>query len=100
MERRTKIICNKIRCKICGEILESKHVHDFRPCKCFKESKGTKGCAADGGTEYLRRVGNPDDYEELSITRLYTDEERDEFNRHQELLAEQYDGWIAFDYMD
>lgn len=54
-----KIITNKIRCKKCGDIIESKHVHDFKMCKC-----GAVG--VDGGHDYLRRLGNPDDWEGLS----------------------------------
>lgn len=54
------IIENKIRCKKCGEIIVSNHVHDFKWCKC-------QSCAVDGGREYLRRNGNEKDYEELSI---------------------------------
>ena len=44
----TKIIKNAIRCKLCGEVIESKHVHDFVQCKCG-------ACAVDGGHDYLRR---------------------------------------------
>ena len=44
----TKIIKNVIQCKMCGEVIESKHVHDFVQCKCG-------ACAVDGGHEYLRR---------------------------------------------
>lgn len=44
----TKIIKNAIQCKLCGEVVESKHVHDFVQCKCG-------ACAVDGGHEYLRR---------------------------------------------
>ena len=29
-----KIITNKIRCKKCGDIIESTHCHDFKFCKC------------------------------------------------------------------
>ena len=49
-----KIIRNAIRCKKCGDIIESKTVHDF------------KFCAVDGGFDYLRRCGNLGDWEELS----------------------------------
>ena len=54
-----KIKINKIRCKRCGDIIESKTVHDFKFCKCG---------AVDGGKEYLRRcfINTEDDYEELS----------------------------------
>ena len=44
----TKIIKNAIQCKLCGEVIESKHVHDFLQCKCG-------ACAVDGGHDYLRR---------------------------------------------
>lgn len=99
MKRKRKIIHNRIRCKLCGEIIESKSRHDFVGCKCFRESGGEKGCAVDGGHDYCRVLGNLEDIEEMFESRLFTDEERDEYNRHQELLAEQY-GWIAIDYME
>ena len=56
-----KILRNMIKCKKCGEIIESKSTHDFNWCKC-----GT--VFVDGGHEYLRRgfKDSPDDYEELS----------------------------------
>ena len=53
-----KIIRNRIKCKKCGEIIESTSRHDFKFCKCV-------AVAVDGGKDYLRRVGNKDDYEEL-----------------------------------
>lgn len=54
-----KIIRNAIRCKKCGDIIESKTVHDFKFCSCGS-------CAVDGGLDYLRRCGNLGDWEELS----------------------------------
>ena len=51
---------NKIRCKKCGEIIESKTIHDYVFCKCG-------ACAVDGGHTYLRRSGYPDNWEELSV---------------------------------
>ena len=53
-----KIIRNRIKCKKCGENIESTSRHDFKFCKCG-------AVAVDGGKDYLRRVGNKDDYEEL-----------------------------------
>lgn len=50
---------NRARCKKCKRIVESKHVHDFVWCLC-------KSIAVDGGREYLKRVGDPGDLEELS----------------------------------
>lgn len=53
------IIRNKIRCKKCGDIIESVSVHDFKFCSCG-------ACAVDGGHDYLRRCGNLEDWEDLS----------------------------------
>lgn len=39
---------NICKCKICGDVIESKRVHDLVECKCG-------ACFTDGGTEYLRR---------------------------------------------
>ena len=35
-----KIISNKIQCKHCREIIESKNVHNFVTCKCEACSVG------------------------------------------------------------
>ena len=57
MER--KIIRNRIKCKHCGDIIESISVQDFKFCSCGK-------VAIDGGQCYLKRTGNPNNWEELS----------------------------------
>lgn len=54
-----RIIRNAIRCKKCGEVIESETVHDFKFCSCGS-------CAVDGGHDYLRRCGNRENWEELS----------------------------------
>ena len=54
-----KILVNKIQCKKCKDIIESKYVYDFKWCVC-------RNIAVDGGLEYLRRVGNLEDIIELS----------------------------------
>ena len=43
-----KIISNKIQCKHCGKIIESKHIHEFVTCKC-------ETCSVDGGHYHLSR---------------------------------------------
>lgn len=53
-----KLTRNAGRCKRCGDVIESKSTHDCVKCSCG-------ACAVDGGLEYLRRLGNPDDWEEL-----------------------------------
>ena len=53
---------NKIRCRHCGDVLESRHVHDFKFCSCG-------AVFVDGGQEYLRRgyKNSPEeDIEEMS----------------------------------
>ena len=54
-----KIIKNRIKCKYCGNIIESKSRYDFKFCSCGKVS-------IDGGQFYLKRSGNLGDWEELS----------------------------------
>ena len=56
------IIKNQVKCNHCGDIIESRHRHDFRTCSCGAVS-------VDGGRDYLRRCYKAEgDYEELSIT--------------------------------
>ena len=57
---RKKIIRNAIRCKKCNMVIESESVHEFRQCQCG-------ACAVDGGHAYLKRCGNPEDIEDISI---------------------------------
>lgn len=54
-----KILRNSARCNKCGDVIESKHRHDFVSCKCG-------AIAVDGGYNYIRRIGNPEDYQDLS----------------------------------
>ena len=56
----SKIIQNKIKCKNCGDVIESFSVHDFKFCRCGY-------IAIDGGKDYLRRCGNPESFEDLSV---------------------------------
>jgi hypothetical protein len=59
--RMRRIIKNAIKCIHCGDIIESRHRHDFVTCSCGC-------CCVDGGTDYLRRgfVHSRDDFIELS----------------------------------
>lgn len=58
---------NRIRCKRCNDVIESFYTHDFKWCKCHL-------VAVDGGHEYMRRCGNKEDMEELSIYTKVEDE--------------------------
>ena len=42
------IIHNRIRCNLCGDVIESYHRRDMKWCKC-------RSCAVDGGHDYLKR---------------------------------------------
>lgn len=53
-----RIIRNRARCKKCGDIIESRHGHDFVWCKC-----GT--IAVDGDHLYLKRCFYADDPDEV-----------------------------------
>jgi len=55
----SKIISNKALCLKCGDIIESKRRHDFISCECGAIS-------IDGGKDYFKRSGNPDDFGDLS----------------------------------
>lgn len=59
MERKEEIISNKIKCKKCGDVIESKNTNDYKRCSCG-------AVAVDGGKDYLKRMGNEENYEELS----------------------------------
>lgn len=47
------VLYNAIRCKHCGDVIESRHRHDYVFCSCG-------ACAVDGGHDYLRRAFKPD----------------------------------------
>ena len=55
-----KLIRNAIKCNHCGEVIESKHVHDFKWCSC-------KTVAVDGGLSYVKRIfkNSPDDFTDM-----------------------------------
>lgn len=59
MEKKEEIISNKIKCKKCGDIIESKSINDYKKCSCG-------AVAVDGGKDYLKRMGDEENYEELS----------------------------------
>lgn len=50
------MIENKAKCAKCGDIIESKSRHEFVSCSCG-------AIFVDGGTDYIRRGGNPEDFD-------------------------------------
>ena len=77
-----RILHNRVKCKLCSEVIESFHRHDFKWCSCHS-------IAVDGGRDYLKRCGNIDAYEELSE---YTDAPEIPLPRNKKLSS----GEIAF----
>lgn len=70
-----KITRNTIRCKHCGDVIESVNRHDFVTCSCGC-------CSVDGGHDDLRRgyLHSPEeDFEEMSACA-----EIDEFNNKEQ----------------
>ena len=44
-----------LQCLKCQDYIVSQHVHDYTTCKC-------RACSIDGGMEYVKVSGNPEDY--------------------------------------
>ena len=68
----TRLKRNRIKCLKCGDIIESKHVHDFKFCSCGN-------IFVDGGLEYSRIGGtalDDDSYENLCEFEVIKDENR------------------------
>jgi predicted phosphodiesterase len=51
---------NKLMCKLCGDVIESKTRHDFVRCKC-------KSIYVDGGKDYFKRGGDARNMIDLSV---------------------------------
>ena len=51
-----KKMAPKVKCKKCGDIIQSKHRHDMVWCGCHS-------VAVDGGDDYCRVVGNTENWE-------------------------------------
>lgn len=62
-----KIKRNILKCKLCGDIIESKFTHDFVMCKCKK-------CFVDGGKEYVRY--GADNLDDVILLTEYEDDEK------------------------
>jgi len=52
------IACNRVKCLICNDVIESRYRHDYVTCRCG-------AVAVDGGYSYLKRSGS--DWEEMSV---------------------------------
>ena len=72
MNKAKETIKNIAKCLLCGDIIESKHTHDYVTCKCGNLS-------VDGGKDYFKRsiVHGLDSYKELNLLK---DEENKELD--------------------
>ncbi len=61
-----RILRNAVKCRLCGDVLESKRVHGLVECGCG-------AIAIEGGKRRLRRSGDILAVEELSETIEVTD---------------------------
>lgn len=57
---------SKARCKLCGDVIESKHRYDIVMCKCGE-------IFLDGGDEYIRKGAKTD----LNNIEMIEDDSRD-----------------------
>ena len=62
------IVRNAARCRKCGDVIESKSLHDFQACSCGS-------IFVDGGHSYLRHGGWPENFESLVETAPDKEEE-------------------------
>lgn len=60
-----ELIRNRCKCKKCGDIIESKSVHDFVRCKCG-------ACFTDGGLDYIHRGGDCEPLDEFIKVKGFT----------------------------
>lgn len=61
---------NAIKCRYCGTVIESQFRHDFvtHVCEGMLRVRGENAMiGVDGGSFYLRRIGDPGDYVDLSL---------------------------------
>ena len=45
---RQRVLSNRAQCRLCEDVIESRHRHDFVTCSCGEIS-------VDGGRDYIRR---------------------------------------------
>ena len=89
--RREKVITNKCQCRKCGDIIESKHRHDFVSCKCG-------AIFTDGGLDYIRRgYKDLDDIIDMSeISSLFTITYNSKWFTSSFLSKEQSNNWCIY----
>lgn len=66
--KKSRLIRNRIRCVKCGDIIESKSVHDLKSCSCG-------AVFVDGGLDYQRIGGNRENWENLAEYEIIEEKE-------------------------
>ena len=81
---RKQLIKNSVKCLECGEILESKHRHQFSMCHCPNET------ACDGGLEYQRTLAvDLDKVENLCKYIIMTEQEYEDMLERKRIKDEE-----------
>lgn len=81
---RKQLIKNSVKCLECGEILESKHRHQFSMCRCPNET------ACDGGLEYQRTLAvDLDKVENLCKYVIMTEQEYEDMLERKRIKEEE-----------
>lgn len=62
-----KIKINKAECRLCGDVIESTHRHDFKTCSCGEIS-------VDGGTSYISRSWAKDQANIIELSEFEEDD--------------------------
>ncbi len=78
----------KIKCLICGDIIESKSVHNLVSCKC-------ESCYIDGGNEYLHFGGK-----DFSKILIIFDDGTEVLASDEENYRRKYEKWENDKYKD
>lgn len=78
----------KIKCLICGDIIESKSVHNLVSCKC-------ESCHIDGGNEYLHFGGK-----DFSKILIIFDDGTEVLASDEENYKRKYEEWENDKYKD
>ena len=65
---------NRCKCKLCGDIIESKYRHDFVRCKCGE-------IFTDGGDEYCRRGAMTDVHNIIDMSEYTGDSDHEHDDR-------------------
>lgn len=78
----------KIKCLICGDIIESKSVHNLVSCKC-------ESCYIDGGNEYLHFGGK-----DFSKILIIFDDGTEVLASDEENYRRKYEEWENDKYKD